>query len=175
MAPVEKRPKGLSPLLRVQLMYRAPFMAYYFFVIMMILLTILACCNAPDAGGADLEQSPEVVAQLEAIKAHMATTTTGTKRPFFARLFLYHILNGLYHLALHLGLNFSSVQAICAAAWVAHVFETIHAYRLCKKCKASTLTTSVYLFATFLGGFGQLLPLKQAVLRYEEELEKHQQ
>ncbi|CUG31328.1 membrane-associated protein, putative [Bodo saltans] len=175
MAPVEKRPKGLSPLLRVQLLYRAPFLAYYFFVIMMILLTLLAWCNVPDASGEHLEKSAEVVVQLEAIKQHMMLTAPGTKRPFFARVFLYHVLNGLYHLALHLGLNFQAVRAICAAAWAAHVFETIHAYRLCRKCKASTLTTSVYLFATFLGGFGQLLPLKQAVLRYEEELEKRGQ
>jgi hypothetical protein len=175
MAPVEKRPKGLSPLFRAQLLYRAPLASYYFFAIMMILLTWLAFGSTPNAQGTDLVMSPTVEAQMASIKEHAAVSPAGTKRPFYPQVFLFHLTNGLYHLGLYLGMNFAVIQAICCAAWVAHVAEATHAFRLCKKAKGSKLTTAVYVVVTFIGGFGQLVTLKQAVSRYEEELEKRSQ
>lgn len=148
-------------------------MTYYFFALMMILLTLLAVNSAPDAQGSDLEVSPLVAEQMEAIRQHAAAAAPGSKRPFFPRVFLYHLLNGLYHLGLHLGMNFSVIQGICAAAWAAHVAEAAYAYRLCRKCRGTpALTTAVYVAVTFVGGFGQLVTLKEAVARYEEEKEK---
>lgn len=139
-----------------------PLAAFYFFAALMALLTALATCFEPTADGASL-LPPASVADI------LRSRSSSNADAFNVSVFGFYLVDGLYRIAVRLGLSLFAVRVICVGAWLVHAGEAFYAHTLCRRGRASTSTTVAYVVMTFIGGFGQVIPLKAALQRLEEK------
>ena len=157
MAGTGKRKQSDEP--RPPLRYRRPLLSFIPTVAIFGLFTYYCLVGVVDPSDpSQLLPSSEV---REVLAARAAATADDASRQFHAGVLLYYITNGFYRFGLQLLGSLAVQQTVCAAAWLAHVGETVYAWSICRSRNASFSVTIRYLLGVFLGGITQLLVLKK--------------